>query len=509
MITHVFAGIDPPKPLSPAAALVPNPTSASTQSHAAETTSVSSFAPLPGASEAGNNGPTSSHLLAPAHTFQIAGPRSTPGPLSPSTAISKPQTPQNSLNSQESQVVKTNSQIEESSAPVTRKSVSIFQTWSNTAQKPRIQDHSNDGTFLSKSNKEIANFLDPFLLSRVSSTESSEIRAALTRNDVASSSLPIYVEDYEEGASRPLPGTNIGEDPSQKQVSSGPNPLPSQSSLLPESKDLQGTSITTAEPGSWLLQTELDGGISTAHRIPPDQASRNSEGPSSRESADPIVDPISIPDTAGKPIIECASETSTHATPDSSPYNSLPEYPEWLQPELPSRTLSAAGRLSFGTIVASESIFEASLGLSAPTTLMKMNSDFQSTSDPFKSASSVILRGASNPTSDSSTDPPVSTSIESTNTISSSPSDSALIDPNALNNSRTKPSSNIETTSWNRTAPISNANNMSTAGGPARVPSSSTYTVQRFRSGDEKSVSFHPMSIFIWLNSFCLAFVLA
>ena len=83
--------------MTPAAALVPKPTPASTQSHGADTISTSLLKSVPGAVEGGNEGPTRRPSPAPAHNLKTAGPRVTPSPSSPPAADFDPQAPKNSL----------------------------------------------------------------------------------------------------------------------------------------------------------------------------------------------------------------------------------------------------------------------------------------------------------------------------------------------------------------------------------------------------------------------------
>ena len=138
VITHAFAGIDPPRPLTPAAALVPNPTPASTQSHAADTISTSLLESVPGAVGAGNEGPTRRPSPAPAHNLKTAGPRSTPSPSSPSAADFDPQAPKNSLDPQESQVAKADTWLEELHAPETSKIASESRTSSKSSPNSTV-----------------------------------------------------------------------------------------------------------------------------------------------------------------------------------------------------------------------------------------------------------------------------------------------------------------------------------------------------------------------------------
>lgn len=310
IITTAFAGIDPPRPLTPAAALVPNPTPASTQSHAADTISTSLLK---------NQGPTRRPLAAPAHKLKTAGPRSTPNPSSSTAADFDPPAPKNSLDPQKSQVAKADSRIEDIHAPETSKIASESRTSSETAKKTRTQDPSHVGN-------EIHNLLNFFRFSRVSSSESSDIKSKSTPNHVTPTSLSTQGDNYEAGASLPFPSATSGARPSQNHISSNPSTLPSHGSSVQESEDPQGTSI--AEPASWQLQTRSDGRISTADRKTPIHTDKGSDESSTRVVADPLTDPVSVLDPVGQPILESTTETSTHTALKSSPYNSLPTDPE-------------------------------------------------------------------------------------------------------------------------------------------------------------------------------------
>ena len=139
VITHAFAGIDPPRPLTPAAALVPNPTTASsTHSHEADTISPSLHESEPGTIGAGNDGPTRKPSPAPAHNLKPAGPRSTSTPSpssSPSTTLLDPQAPKKSLDPHESQVAKADSGLEDLHAPESSETATESRTSSETAKE--------------------------------------------------------------------------------------------------------------------------------------------------------------------------------------------------------------------------------------------------------------------------------------------------------------------------------------------------------------------------------------
>ena len=469
--------------MTPAAALVPSPTSASTQGHAADTISTSLLAV-----GAGNEGPTRRPSPAPAHNLKSAGPRSTPSPSSLSAADFDPQAPKNSLDPQESQVAKADSWLEDLHAPETSKIASESRTSSDTAKKTRIQEPSHDGT-------EIPNLLNFFRFSRVSSSECSDIKSKSIPNHVTPTSLPTHGENYEAGASLPVSSTTLGARPSQNRISSNPSTLPSHGSSMQESEDLQGTS--TAEPASWQLQTLLDGRISTADRKTPIHTNKSSDESSTRVVADPLADPNSVLDPAGKPIVESITETSTRTALKSSPYNSLPNDPERLLRKIPSLALNS-GISTSATIAASESFLEASLGLSTPAALMKVNSNIQTTSNPFDSASFMTFKQPS----DTAPDPLLPLSVPSSGLRSS------LTDPNTLINSQNKTSANIQAAFRNQTAFTPKLKSPSTAGGPVRASSSPIPTVLPYKSGDEKSVSFRPMRKLISFASVCFAFFL-
>lgn len=331
--------------MTPATALVPNPTPASTQSHAADTISTSLLKSVPGAVGAGNEGPTRGPSPVPAHSLKTAGPRSTPSPSSPSAAAFDPQTPKNSLDPQESQVAKADSWLEALHAPETSKTASESRTSSKTAKKTRIQDHSHDGT-------EIPNLLNFFRYSRVSSSENSDIKSRSTPNHVTPTSLPTHGENHEAGASLPFPSTTLGARPSQ-------NHVPSNSSTL------------------------------TSHG------------------------------------------SSMH-------------------------------------------------------------------SDPFDSASFMTFKQPS----DTALDPLPPLSVPSSGLRSS------LTDPNTWSNSQNKTSANNQAAFRNQTAFASKSKSPSTAGGPVRASSPSISTVLPYKSGNEKSVSFHPMRNLISFASVYFAFFL-
>lgn len=474
--------------MTPAAALVPNPTPASTQSHTADTISTSLLESVAGAIGAGNEGPTRRPSPAPAHNLKSAGPRSTPSPSSPSAADFDPQAPKNSLDPQESQVAKADSRLEEFHAPETSNIASESRTSSETAKKTRIQEPSHDGP-------EIPNLLNFFRFSRVSSSESSDIKSKSTPNHVTPTSLPIQGENYEAGTSLLFPSTTLGARPSQNHISSNPSTLPSHGSSMQESEDPQGTS--TAEPALWQLQTRLDGRMSTADRKAPIHTNKSFDESSTRVVADPLADPISVLDPVGKPILESTTKTSTHTALKSSSYNSLPNDPERLLRKSPSLALNA-GISTSTTIAASESFLEASLGLSTPAALMKVNSSIQTTSAPFDSTSFMTFKQPS----DTAPDPLLPLSVPSSGLGSS------LTDPNTLSNSQNKTSANIQAAFRNQTAFASKLKSPWTAGGPVRASSSPIRTVLPYKSGDGKSVSFHPMRELISFASVYFAFFL-
>ena len=474
MITHAFAGIDPPRLLTPAVALVPNPTPASTQTQRAV--------------EAGHEGPTRRSSPVPAHNLKTAGPRSTSGSSSQAAADLDPQVSKSSLDLQESQVAKLGSWLEELQTPGISKVASESRPSFETAKKTRIQDPSHDGT-------EIPNLLKFFRFSRVSSIESSDIKAKSTPNHVTPTPLPTHGENYEAGASLPFPSTTLGAKPGQNHISSNPSTLPSHGSSMQEGEDLQGTS--TAGPASWRLQTRLDGGISTAYRKTPIYTNKCSHESSTRVVADPLADFNSVLDPVEKPIVESTTETSTNTALKSSPFNSLPNDPEWLLRKIPSLALNA-GISTSATIAASESFLEASLGLSTPAAMMKGNSNIQTTSDPLDSASFMTFKQPSDTALDSLL--PLS--------VPSSCLRSSLTDPNTVSNSQNKTSANIQAAFRNQTAFASKLKSPPTAGRTVRASGSPVPTVLPYKSGDEKSVSFRLMRKLISFASVFFAFFL-
>ena len=440
-------------------ALVPSPTPASTQSQRAV--------------GVGNERPTRRPSPAPAHNLNTAGPRSTPGPSSPSSAGFDPQTLKKSSDPQESQVAKPGSWLEELHTPEISKAASESRTSFETAKKTRIQDPSNDGA-------EIPNLPNFFHFSRVSSSESSDIKSKSSPNHVTLTSLPTHGENYEAGASLPFPSTTLGANSSQNHISSNLSTLPSHGSSMQESEDLQG--LFTAEPASWRPQTRLDGRISTADRKTPIYTNKSSDESSTRVVADPLADFTSTLDPAGKPIVVSTTEYSTHKARKTSPFNSSPNDPESLLRQTPSLALNASISAS-ATIAASGSFLEASLGLSAPAASRKENSNIQTTSDPFDSASFTTFKQPS----DTAPDPLLPLSVPSSGLRSS------LSDPNTLSTSQSKTSANVQAAFGNQTAFTSKSKSPSTAGGSVRASSSSNSTVLPYKSGDEKSVSFRLM----------------
>lgn len=460
--------------MTPAAALVPNPTPASTQTQRAV--------------EAGHEGPTRRPSPVPAHNLKTAGPRSTPSPSSQAATDLDPQVSKSSLDPQESQVAKPGSWLEELQTPGISKIASESWTSFETAKKTRIQDSSHDGT-------EITNLPRFFRFLRVSSRESSDIKSKSTANHVTPTSLPTHGENYEVGVSLPFPSTTLGAKPSQNHISSNPSTLPSHGSSMQESEDPQGTS--TAGPASWRLQTRLDGRIATADRKRPIYTNKSSHESSTRVVVDPLAHFNSVLDPAEKPIVESTTETSTNIALKSSPLDSLPNDPEWLLRKIPSLALNT-GLSTSATIAASDSFLEASLGFPTPAALMKMNSSIQTTSDPFDSASFMTFKQPS----DTAPDPPLPLSVPSSGLRSS------LTDPNTLSNSQNKTSANIQAAFRNQTAFASKSKSPPTAGGPVRASGSPVPTVLPYKSGDEKGVSFRSLRKLISFVAVFFAFFL-
>ena len=418
-ITHAFEGIDPPRSLVPAAALVPNLTPTSPQSHGTETTPTSSLKPVSGAVEAGSTGVTRDPPATPAHNVQTAGPRSTTSPSSPSTANNDPLKPKTSLDPHG----KTDPRVSKWQPPFSPEAVSKTHTSPEKAKDSSIQGSSKDRSFTSLANTEASKILsDAFQSSRVSSGQKSDIRSTLSPNPVVSNSLPTYEEIYEEGASIPLTATtqnpSSDHDRGQNCISSNLKTLPSHVSFPQEGKYTQGT--TTAEPGSPQLETLSDNDISTRNRNPPGQTKGNPNGPFTHIIADPSAELASVSDLARNPDVRSSVGSSTHATLQSSPFDPLPNEQGEQQSQALSPSSYPDGDFTSIDMSASKPFLEVKPDDLTSATSTGPGMILQTKSDPSTSASLIAFKRPSELKSDPLIHSPASIDIHPTNSSSGS-----------------------------------------------------------------------------------------
>ena len=405
-ITHAFAGIDPPRSLVPAAALVPNPTPTSPQSHGTETTSTSSLKPVSGVEEAGSTGATRDPPAAPAHKVQTAGPRSTPSSSSSSNVNNDPLKPETSFNPQHTQAENTDPQVSKRQTPISPEDVSNIHTSSKKTKDSSIQDPSKDRSFIPLANTEVANILsDASQSSRISSDHRSNIRSTLPPNAVASDSLRTQEEEHKEVVSIPATGTtqnpSSDDDHGQKGISSDLKQLPSHGSLPQESKYTQDKN--TAEPGSPQLETLSDSDISRENRNPPYQTKGDSNGPFTHLIDTPSGEPASVSNPAESPDIGASIASSIHAALQSSPYGPLPNEQGEQQSQISSPSSNAAnaddGLTPIDMSVSKTSLEVKPDGLTSAT-LTGPKIIPQTKSDPLISASSIPFKEPSELKSD-------------------------------------------------------------------------------------------------------------
>ena len=513
VITHAFAGIDPPKLLTPAAALVPDPTSTSAQIHTPKTTSEPSLKPVSGAAEAGSTKPTKRPVPspAPAHKHQSTGPRSTPGPSSPSSPSSpsnakkQPETPETSSDSIDTSADKIHSRPEGSQVSVPLEATSGTQSSSKTAKDSSIQDPFEDGTLQPVADAQISKSFYPFHPSKTFSDPSSEVRP------LSPSTVRASVEIYEDGASTSLSSTaqspHSDENYNQNYVSSGLNRISVHSGLLQESEDPQGTA--TAEPGSWRLQPQTKSEVSaTNHNL------------------DPLADPSSVPDPVRQPGDRSPIGSSTPAARQNSLYSSLPNTGGQQQPQMSSFGLNFDSDPASTTAAESESSLDGKPDHLASATLPGFNLIPQTGSNQLTSTISTAFNQSSDSEPDPSFDPAASTSIfptslmsdsnareasalttlkESPNVTPDPPPESVHGNANTLNGPQSVSSGSISAVLGNQTAIFSQPNSMSTASrlSPA---SSSTNSVVLYTGGGKENTSFGLEGLSIWLASVFLLF---
>ena len=527
-ITHAFAGIDPPRSLVPAAALVPNLTPTSPQSHGTETTLTSSPKPVSGAVEAGSTGATRDPSAAPAHKIQSAGPRSTPSPSSSSIIENDHLEPESLLDQQHTEAVEADIRASKWQTPVSPKAVSKSHTSYEKAKDSSIQSPSKDGSFTSRAISEVSRILsDAFRSPGVSSVQRSAIRSALSPNAVAPNSLSTREDKHEEGVSIPATGTT--RDPSsevdhgQKVISSNLKASSSRGSLPQESKYTQG--IITAEPGSPRPETLSDCDVSTRNRNPPYQTDGRPIGPFTHIIADPSKEPASVFNSERYADIGASIGSSIHAAVQSSPYGPLPNEQGEQQSQTSSSSPNADGGLMSVDMSASKAFldvkpdFLTSATSTGPTAIPQMKSD------PLLTAISIPFKEPSELRSDLLIDPPASIGRRPTNSISnsstheppapanavaskqypnvtaypppplsipSSDDHSVPADTNALACPQSWPSNSTKPIFGNQTAPILSSSGASTVSGQAGASSFTSKgvrgntTVLPFKSGEER-----------------------
>ena len=263
VITHAFAGIDPPRALIPAAALVPHQTPASPQSQTttADPEKIASRSP-----EASVTAATRDPPPAPAHKYPVAGPASTTSSSAPSAAVNDPPTSKTYLDPQKAQHSEDESKMQVSS---------------EKAKDSSIQDSFKDASFISTSKSETSREpLDAVQPSKILSDHKSDQKDTLSPNPVTSDPLPTSEEHDEDGVTRPLTRTvqtpSSKDEPGRAAASFNPDRAPGPDNLRQESKHPQGTS--TAEAGSLRVDSYSIDDISTADSKPQDSTNGNPNG---------------------------------------------------------------------------------------------------------------------------------------------------------------------------------------------------------------------------------------
>ena len=332
VITHAFAGIDPPRALMPAAALVPHQTPASPQSQVttADPEKVASRSP-----EASVTGATRDPSPAPAHRSNAAGPTSTPSPSAPSTAIKDPHTSKTSLDPQKAQHAKIHSQLNGWQARVSSEAASEKRVSSEKAKDLNIHAHFKDGSFISPPKPETSGEpLNAFQPSKVSSDQNSDQKATLSPNPATPDPLPIPGEHDEEGATRPL--TRTAQNPSPED-----DPARAGASFISDS-----TKANTNGPPTPIINNSPTDPAAVATGGDPDPGSRptssspstHHEDPSPNDPGNPYPQPQTspLPSNADGESAPTPPSTSNpllqppalEAPPSSVPLNSNPSTPQ-------------------------------------------------------------------------------------------------------------------------------------------------------------------------------------
>ncbi len=538
VITHAFAGIDPPRSLTPAAALVPNPTPTSPQSHTTETSSASSLKSVSKAAKAGVTGAPIKLPPAPAHKVQTAGPRSTLSPPSP-FPNNDPREPESSLDPRSTHAAKTLSQLNGWQAQISSDEASKFQASFKKARDSTVQDPAKDTSFVSfttAENSEKAS--DISHSSRLASDQRPNMKSALSSNAGISDWLRTHGEEYEDGVSSPVaaitptPSSNDGR--GQDPFWSAQETLPRHENLPHESKPLQGTA--NAEPGSPRLGNHMSNDISTQNLDPPNQTIGNIDSPSTRVIGDPLVDPILETNTARNPDVG----SSTRATLQNLPDPPLLDEQGKQQAQISSAGSNVDEALKSAALVVSKSFPEAGGVPLISTTLMESTLIPEARSDPLASTTSIASTAISELKPDTLIDSPASTDTNPTSLISGSNTYEAsaptkmivskgspdmtphslrphsvpssdippvLADANTLSDPQSKSSNSIKAVLGNQTTPALKPNGTLTAGTQARASSLSknvvgSTTVLPFKNGVEKGTGFCLISSFVCLASF-------
>ena len=433
-ITHAFAGIDPPRSLVPAAALVPNLTPTSPQSHEIETTSTSALEPLSGAMEARSTAANKDPPAAPAHKAQTTGPRSTPSPSSSSTVNNDPLQSETSFNPYHTQDVETDPRVGKWQTSVSPEALFETHTSSKKAEDSSIRGLPKDRSFTSLANTDVSKILsDVFQSSRVPSDQRSDIKSTLSLNAYASDSLSTHEEKH-KGVSVPVTGTtrksSSEDDRGQKGISSDLKTLHSHGSFPQKSKTTQG--ITTAEPGSSRCETVSDGDLSTRNCNPPYQTKGSPNRPFTHVIYDPSGQPASVSNPARNPDIGASIRSSAHTALQSSPNGPFPNEEVEQQSQTSSPSLNADDGLTPIDMSASKPSFEVKLDPLTSTTLTRPKAISQTKWDSVISAISIPFKEPSDLKSDILNCSPASNGIHPTNSTSNSSTHKASAHANAM-----------------------------------------------------------------------------
>ena len=339
VITHAFAGIDPPRALMPAAALVPHQTPAAPQSQitTADPEKIASRSP-----EASVTGTTSDPSPAPAHRSKATGPTSTPSTPAPSTAIKDPSTSKTSFDPQKAQHAKILPQLNGWQARMSSEDASKMQVSSEKAKDSSIQDSfKDDNSILPPKIETSREPLDAFQPLKVSSDQKSDQKYTLSPSSVTPDPLPTSEEHDEDGTTRPLTRTaqtpSPENEPGRATASFNPDTPHDPESSQQGSKHPQGTG--TAEPGSLQPNGHLNGEISTADGEPPDPTNGNTNGLPTPIINHSPTDLAAVANTAGDPGHGSRTASSTPSPHhDASPHDQGNPYPLPQTSPLPSNS---------------------------------------------------------------------------------------------------------------------------------------------------------------------------